>query len=132
MTREANPVSVAPLPVLLTSFVGRVAELRSVAEVLGRHRLVSLVGPGGSGKTRLALEAAGSWTAGQRWFVDLAPVGGDGVDAALAMAIDAPEGPGEAPLDATIRRIGGTTSVLVLDNCDLVVAECARVVDGLL
>ncbi len=133
VTQAAPPVVAAPFPVRLTSFVGRVTELREVGRALGRHRLVSLVGPGGCGKTRLALEAAHTWAGGQRWFVDLAPVEeGAAVDAALAAAVDASEAPGESSLDATIRRIDDSDGLLLLDNCDQVVAPCARVVDILL
>lgn len=133
VTRKAPPGSVARFPARLTSFVGRVVELQEVERELGRHRLVTLVGPGGSGKTRLALEAARAWTGEQGWFVDLAPIEDDTrVDAALAVATDAPEGPGETPLEATSRRIGDTTTLLVLDNCDQVIAACARAVDVLL
>jgi len=132
MTRVVSTGSIERLPVRLTSFVGRVAELQEVGRELERHRLVTLVGPGGSGKTRLALEAARAWTSGPRWFADLAPIDSEGVDAALAVATDAPEGPGETPLDAVIRRIGQATGLLLLDNCDQVVAGCAHAVDALL
>lgn len=132
MGQDAPSVD-APLPVRLTSFVGRVRELQAVLEELGQHRLVSLVGPGGCGKTRLALEAGRAWTGGSRWFVDLATVGDDDeVDAALAVATGALEGPGERPLEATVRRIGDGRALILLDNCDQVVAACARVVHRLL
>lgn len=132
VTQGTRSGSVVPLPVRLTSFVGRVVELRAVEQELCRHRLVSLVGPGGCGKTRLAIEAARS-RAGHKWFVDLAPVeGAEAVDAALAVATCAPEAPGEQPLAATARRIGDAPALLVVDNCDQVVAACARVVDTLL
>lgn len=132
VTQDVLTGSASRFPVRLTNFVGRVTELRDVSRALERHRLVSLVGPGGSGKTRLAIEAARS--AGERrWFVDLASVeGGTGVEAELAAATDAPEGPGENPLDATVRRIAETPALLLLDNCDQVVAACARTVDVLL
>lgn len=130
---QTVPISpTARFPVRLTSFVGRVTEMRLVGDALGGRRLVSLVGPGGSGKTRLALEAARAWPEGERWFVDLAPVEPGGVDAALAVGTDAPEGPGEPPLDATVRRIGEAPALLLVDNCDQVVAESARAVDVLL
>ena len=55
------------LPVAISSFVGRVEELDTVAELLRAHRLVTLVGPGGAGKTRLALEVAAALAGGAPW-----------------------------------------------------------------
>jgi predicted ATPase len=132
VTPSAPAGSAARFPVRLTSFVGRVAELQEVGRELDRHRLVTLVGPGGCGKTRLALEAVRARSDEHRWFVDLAPIGVEGVDAALAVATDSPEGLGETPLDAVVRHVGDTAALLVLDNCDQVVADCARAVDVLL
>ena len=76
------------LPAQLTSFVGRGRELREVRQLLEGDRLVTLTGPAGSGKTRLALEVAGRSLAahtGGTWFVDLAPLG-DGAPVARAVA----------------------------------------------
>ncbi|HEY7042168.1 MAG TPA: LuxR C-terminal-related transcriptional regulator, partial [Nocardioidaceae bacterium] len=72
----ARPASPS-LPSPLTSFVGRAAERAALAEVLAGHRLVTAVGPGGIGKTRLAISVAGDVAAGRRdgvWFVDLVRV----------------------------------------------------------
>lgn len=132
MTSRAPAGSAVSFPVRLTSFIGRVAELQNVERELDAHRLVTLAGPGGSGKTRLALEAVRGRPGEHRWFVDIAGVDSDGLDAAIAVAIDAPEGPGETALDATVRRIGESAALLLLDNCDQVVASCARAVDVLL
>ncbi len=131
MTSHAPAGSAVSFPVRLTSFVGRVAELRSIELELDRNRLVTLAGPGGSGKTRLALEVVRRRPGEHRWFVDLAGVDNDDLDAALAVSTDAPEGPGETALDATARHIGESTALLMLDNCDQVVAACARAVDVL-
>lgn len=104
-----------------------------MTDKLDRHRLVSLVGPGGCGKTRLALEAARGWRGAERWFVDLASAKDDAeVDAALVAATSAQEGPGESPLAATVRHLGEVRTLLLVDNCDQVVAPCARAVDVLL
>lgn len=132
MTSHAVAGSAVAFPVRLTSFIGRVSELQDVERALNRHRLVTLAGPGGAGKTRLALEVVRGRASEQGWFVDLAPVDGDSVDAALAVATDAPEAPGESPIDATVRRIGESSALLMLDNCDQVVESCARAVDVLL
>lgn len=128
-----HPVSphATPFPAHLTTFIGRVAELRSVTAELDRQRLVSLVGPGGAGKTRLAIEAGRARHG--RWFVDLAMVATEeGVQAALAAAVDAIEAPGESPLQAAIRRIGDADGLLLVDNCDQVVEACAHAIDALL
>ena len=77
LTEPAEPTPRTNLRAELTSFVGRDAELRQVAELLGAHRLITLTGPGGAGKTRLAVEAAraelGTMPDGV-WLVELAPV----------------------------------------------------------
>ncbi len=74
---EAAPEPKTNLPAQLTSFVGREEEIERVGELLGRVRLVTLTGPGGTGKTRLASEAAGRMAGAMPdgvWFVPLAPV----------------------------------------------------------
>jgi predicted ATPase/DNA-binding CsgD family transcriptional regulator len=132
VTVGAASVSVTHFPVRRTSFVGRVSELQHVAHQLNRHRLVSLVGPGGSGKTRLALEAARAHAAGQGWFVDLAPTQPGEVGSTIAVAIEALQAPGESPIAAALRWIGDLQALLMLDNCDQVISACAEAVDTLL
>lgn len=132
MVHDAGASPTTGLPVRLTSFVGRRTELRRLAEDLGWQRLVTLVGPGGSGKTRLALEAASSWSEGPGYFVDLAPIDAADVPGSLAVATAAPEAPGEDPVSATARRLGDRPALLLVDNCDQVVDACARAIDQLL
>ena len=77
LTEAPEPAPYTNLRAELTSFVGRDAELAEVAGLLGAHRLVTLTGPGGAGKTRLAVEAARAElpaTPGGVWLVELAPV----------------------------------------------------------
>lgn len=109
----------------LTSFVGRTAELDGVTTALADHRLVTVVGPGGVGKTRLATEVALRADAGA-WWVALDSVDdGAGVLPAIALAL----GVGEEQLETWI---GARSMLLVLDNCEQVVDTVAPVVEKLL
>jgi predicted ATPase/DNA-binding SARP family transcriptional activator len=143
--RERRPVAEGPsnLPVPLTSFVGRGEELRLARAQLEEGRLVTLVGPGGSGKTRLgvtlAAELLGRFPGGI-WLVDLAPAyGPDDVTRALVGVLGLREaGPLEArsvPRDAVdrlVEALSATESLIVLDNCEHVVEAAARLADILL
>ncbi len=109
-----------------TSLVGRREHLTDLADLLDRARLVTLTGPGGAGKTRLALELARTRPAGPVWFVDLGVLGDDHlVVASTARAVGATTVAGEDPVDAVVRRIGATAGLLVLDNCEHVVDAAA-------
>ncbi len=128
------------LPAQLTSFVGREEEIDRIGELLSAGRLVTLLGPGGSGKTRLAIESA------QRMgrevaFVDLAPVG-EAEGAVVRAVVDAlglremrlAPVPAERP-DLVGRLISALTDrkvLLVFDNCEHVVDEAARLAHLLL
>ncbi|MBA9002887.1 ATP-binding protein [Thermomonospora cellulosilytica] len=128
------------LPARLTSFVGRAEELRRVGDLLSTGRLLTLTGPGGAGKTRLALEA-GALEPGEVCFVDLAPLG-DGAEVAGALlgALGLRESgllptPGEAPADPVDRLITALADrpmLLILDNCEHVIDDAARLVHRLL
>jgi predicted ATPase/DNA-binding SARP family transcriptional activator len=126
----------------LTSFVGRDRDLVRVREMVGEYRLVTLTGPGGSGKTRLAVEASrplvGDMPHGV-WLVELAPLG-PGAD--LAAAVLAALGVrdtgivGPDPADGSMRRLAAALRsrrlLVVLDNCEHVVADAADLADRLL
>ena len=126
----------AGLPRQLTSFVGRDAELVEVARLLEGAPLVTLTGPGGVGKTRLALavasQAADAWPDGV-WFVDLAPLAEPSlVPQTVAAALGVREVAGQ-PLAATLSGRQRTPRLLlVLDNCEHVVEAAARLAEGLL
>ncbi|MGW6272357.1 AfsR/SARP family transcriptional regulator [Streptomyces sp. NPDC055060] len=124
------------LPARLTSFIGRDAELDRLAALLATSRLVTLVGPGGAGKTRLALEAVTRHRAyhrGRVWFVPLAGVGtpdqlADAVHAALSTG---PSGEGARAGRVTeVLDVG--EAVLVLDNCEHLVDAAADLAHELL
>ena len=116
----------ARVPVGLTSFVGRSRELAELEVAVGGARLVTLIGPGGSGKTRLALEFAARRHAASpdlHFFVDLTPI----TDAALApvsiaTVLGVREVAGEALQDTLARHIGDREVVLVLDNLEQISA----------
>ena len=115
----------AALPAPLTPFVGRAAERAALGAALAGHRLVTAVGPGGIGKTRLALavaaEQAGRFTGGV-WYADLVPVtDGAMVAAALAAALGLGEQPGRSAEETVLAWFGDREALLVLDNCEHVV-----------
>ena len=118
------------IPVALTPLVGRDEELRQLRELFSEHRFITLVGPGGVGKTRLALEvgrAAAEGLGSGGCLVELAPVGDPaGVPAAIAGALDLPDP------NSLAEMIGEQDLVLVLDNCEHVITAAAEVAERLL
>jgi predicted ATPase len=127
----AEATTQARLPVSLTSFVGRERELAEVRGLLRRNRLLTLTGPGGIGKTRLALEVARARA--DAAFVDLAPVADSSlVAAAIATALGIPEQPRVPLLDLLTAALATGSMLLVLDNCEHVVTTCSELSDHLL
>ncbi|MBB5787537.1 LuxR C-terminal-related transcriptional regulator [Jiangella mangrovi] len=129
--------STAPaLPAPLTSLVGRVAERAAVASALAEQRLVTAVGPGGVGKTRLALAVAADVAdlfPGGAWYADLVPVpDGEALPAAVAAALGLGEQPGRSVAETVTAWAAGRRALLVLDNCEHVVDGVADLVEPLL
>jgi predicted ATPase len=121
-----------PLPASLTSFVGRARELAELAVALRESRLVTAVGPGGAGKTRLVLAAAEQLTQPVRW-VDLVPVTeAAALDDALAHACGVAPSSRLGPVDAVVAALRGRHAVLVLDNAEHLVNAVAVLVERLL
>jgi predicted ATPase len=119
------------LPARATSFVGREQELALVRKTLAGGRLATLVGPGGVGKTRLAQQAAAAQ--GSVWWVDLAPLRDqDAVPHALADALDLDVQPGTPVLDTLRAWAGSARGLLVVDNCEHLLAAVAGVAEELL
>ena len=120
----------------LTSFVGRAAAVREVAGLLDEYRLVTVTGPGGAGKTRLAGEVAervaGRFADGV-WLAELAAVRDPAqVAAVVAAALGVREQPGVPAADALARVLARQQLLLVLDNCEHVIGAAAALCAGLL
>jgi predicted ATPase/DNA-binding CsgD family transcriptional regulator len=129
------PGHLAGLPTSRTTFVGRTRERDLVTGLLTDARLVTLLGPGGIGKTRLAAvvaEAVGpSFPLGGA-FVDLVPVRDGFVERAVAATIGVTERPGQTLADSIAQRLGRGRSLLVLDNCEHLIDAAAEFVERLL
>jgi predicted ATPase len=130
---EATPNN---LPQQTTSFVGREREVAQAKERLGQTRLLTLLGMGGLGKTRLAMQIGADLMNASPdgvWFVDLAPI----VDLALvssttAQVLGVREEPGRTLTETLCAHLRPQKLILILDNCEHVVGACAQMVDALL
>jgi len=134
--RVAKAVVAQHLPVQLTSFVGRRAELNQARELLSENRVVTLTGAGGVGKTRLAIEAAaqlaGEFSAGVR-YVDLAPITDpDLVPVTMARALGLPDQPGRSTIDTLTHFVADGQMLVVLDNCEHLLDASAALTVALL
>jgi predicted ATPase len=130
--QQSRHVAINNLPQYLTSFVGRAGELDALKSVLGRSRMVTLTGPGGAGKSRLAAELGRAclhlWPGGL-WWVELAPISDPRqVSSTVLAALELP-GRGE-PRDAVVAWLAPRQALLVLDNCEHLVAACAGLLPG--
>jgi predicted ATPase/class 3 adenylate cyclase/DNA-binding CsgD family transcriptional regulator len=124
------------LPLQLTSFVGRAAQIAELSRSVTEHRLVTLTGAGGSGKTRLAVQVAGQIAAQFRngaQYVDLAPITEpDLVPATAARTLGLPEVPGRSATDAVLWCIADRQMLLILDNCEHLLDATAALVGAIL
>jgi len=124
------------LPRQLTSFIGRERDIEMAGRLLSTTSLLTLTGAGGSGKTRLALQIAfdllDRYPDGV-WIVDLAPLSDAAfLPQALAEAVGIREQPGHPLLATLVEALRPRESLLVLDNCEHLVAACAQLIDPLL
>jgi predicted ATPase/DNA-binding CsgD family transcriptional regulator len=121
------------VPEPLTSLVGRDDDRRRVSQLVREQRVVTLVGVGGVGKTRLALAAARAVVADFAhgvWLVELAALADDSlVPLAVAAAVGTTLDRNQRPLDALVAALGARQLLVVLDNCEHLVAACAEVVE---
>jgi len=123
------------LPSQATSFVGRIAELAELRALMsGGSRLVTIAGPGGIGKSRLALQAAADALDGPGdgvWLVELAPVAEpELVPRTAAAALRVSEAPGRPVLDTLIDAIGDRDLLMILDNAEQVLGAVAGLADA--
>lgn len=124
------------LPSQLSTFIGREREIATANRLLHQTRLLTLTGPGGCGKTRLALAVAGGLVRRYPdgvWLVELAPISDpDLAPQAIAAALELREAPGRPLLDTLKTYLRPKRLLLVLDNCEHLVAACAELAHGLL
>jgi class 3 adenylate cyclase len=136
MHASAESIAAQHLPVQLTSFVGREAEMTDVREILAPNRLVTLTGAGGVGKTRLAVQVAatvaGGYADGTR-YVDLAPITDpDLVPITAARALGLPDQPGRSAVTSLLQFVGGRHLLVLLDNCEHLLDASAALITALL
>ena len=135
---EAAP-AISPkqnLPQQLTSFIGRARELAEVRALLEKTRLLTLVGFGGIGKTRLALQAVAEVTDDYPdgvWFVELAPLTDARlVPQAVASVLGVKEVAGRPVLEALLKHLKDLRLLLILDSCEHLIGDCAELARQLL
>jgi predicted ATPase len=120
----------------LSNLVGRAGEIEAIQGSLQESRLVTLIGAGGVGKTRLALAIAERVVDSFRdgvWLIELAPVAnGDLVAQTVATALNVPEQPGRHIVDSLLDVLYAREQLLVIDNCEHLVQSCAELVEDLL
>ena len=122
----------AELPLPLTSFVGREVELGEISSLLGDHRLVTLTGTGGIGKTQLALRVAAAQNGSGVRFIPLAMATGESVVGVVASALGVRESANRALADTLVASLKNKSPLLIFDNCEHVVGEAASVAADLL
>ncbi|MEV6494505.1 BTAD domain-containing putative transcriptional regulator, partial [Actinoplanes sp. NPDC051633] len=143
LLRAERPARRGNLPAEVSSFVGRDSEVREIRELIPRHRLVTLIGPGGSGKTRLSV-VIGAGMPGEVWRVELAPVTDPAEVAttiltALGMRsqvlLASPGREREQSVDPLTRLtdgLAGKRMLIILDNCEHLIAAVAEVAEAIL
>ncbi|MCU0814738.1 MAG: hypothetical protein MUC32_10685, partial [Burkholderiaceae bacterium] len=124
------------LPRSVEALIGRAQELAQLQSLLAAHRLVTVTGPGGVGKSRLVLDAA--WAGIDRyadgvWLVELAALADPAlVPSAVTTALAIDVAPAESPLSALTHRLGNAALLIVLDNCEHVIGAVAALLEAVL
>jgi predicted ATPase len=129
------------LPQAVTSFVGRETEIAEITTLLHKHRLVTLTGSGGVGKTRASLQVATNLRDGAAdadlladgvWFVDLAPLSDPLLVAStIGRIFQLQETPGRAQPESLIAFLKKKKLLLILDNCEHVIGEAVKIVSSI-
>jgi len=131
---EESPKTNLPTP--LTSFIGREREIEEVKHLFSSTRLLTLTGSGGIGKTRLAIQAAKDLIKSYKdgvWWVELAPLIDEAlVPQAVAQVLGVREAPGQPLTESVKNFLREKQLLLVLDNCEHLIAACAQLADDLL
>src|SRR5262245_48858357 len=135
MSRSAGIVGQHNLPEDLTPLIAREHDSTQVSELLAAHRVVSLVGVGGVGKTRVALAVARAMVLDFPqgiWLVELASLSDAGlVPGAVATSVGLASSPRRTVIETLIAALGSGRVLLVLDNCEHLVQACAELVERL-
>jgi len=132
---HGEPVACKPLPMRLTRLIGRDDAMHAIADSVRAHRLVTVVGPGGIGKTSIALACADRllphYREGAR-FVDLASVAGEGRVASAVAAATGNAALSDGTLTDLVAGVASKRLLLVLDNCEHVVGAVAELVEAVM
>ena len=124
------------LPIPLNRFIGRQREIAEVQRLLSESRLATLTGPGGCGKTKLALEVAANLVdayADGVWWIELAPLADSTLlPQVMAAVLGVREQPEEPILHSLVHTLRPKNMLLVLDNCEHLIEACARLAEALL
>lgn len=124
------------LPAQLTTFIGREKEMQSVNDLISAHRLVTLTGAGGCGKTRLAIQFASQVVpdyADGVWMVELAPITvPDHIDQTIAEVFRIKEQPGSTLIQIITHYLENKNLLLILNNCEHLITACSEIVEQIL
>lgn len=133
---QGNHHTLKNFPVQTTSFIGREAEIEIIVSLVKKHRIVSIIGTGGCGKTRLACEMVAKLKNKYRdgvWFVPLAPVESEElVLKQLMSALSIDEVPGKEMMEVLLERLSQKNLLILLDNCEHLRSTCADISTNLL
>jgi predicted ATPase/class 3 adenylate cyclase len=131
-----NPALANNLPAQSAHFVGRTSEVVEVRELVESARLVTLTGAGGSGKTRLALQVAAELLDGSGdgvWLIELAPISDpDAVASTIITVLGITGQSSRPPLETLLDALTPQNILIVLDNCEHLIGDCAKVADAIL
>jgi predicted ATPase/transcriptional regulator with XRE-family HTH domain len=129
-------VATSNLPIPLTSFIGREVQIGQIAGLVRTHRLVTITGTGGIGKTRMALHVGGGVAEAadsEVWLIELAPISNPSVIAStIASTLGVQEVANRPLLQTLVAYLKSKTLLLIVDNCEHLIAEVATVADALL